>query len=581
MNDRTRFWGALQFSADACNLASLLRCSIRVVVGGILVASCSAWPVCRPELVEQEGRCVAKEAPALQCEPACSATLHEVCDDDAESPSCVCAPGYGGNPCEWGGVLKDRGFQDQDAWTLSGGANVNQFETDVSVDRGFAEIERSAACNAGAVSQTVQMPSYEAGEPLVAEVTYRSHGLYGLALGFNRAWTQFEPTSLEPTPDDVWRTERVCLGEAAYGGAVTVQLSAPEQHFSCFDEPEGEINVDRLDIVPADPGECPAPGEVPNGAADVGEGGWQFETEGAAVAELAGGVGRNASSGVRLASDGFDLAFAWSKLSIPSSESLQSPAIRFWWRGTNGRPFRFYLGRYDRIGSGTGRLPLDVVYGNGTEVNYVYCLPPWTHGNVVDLIFRTWADGSTSPRELVIDDVELVSDARCGTSTDLLDPGFDAGPAQIMGVTHFTPYSSATLRTEPSLSRTEDGGVLELSYWSEEAVMYLETWALVPESNGDDGPALTFWSKIPASNKKPFWSVKGRAAVDPAFLPAGGGWQQSDPICIPPEWSGRWYRLQWRLGDNPPMGTLQIDPVRIYIDDLELTTDAACPSRSE
>ena len=75
-------------------------------------------------------------------------------------------------------------------------------------------------------------------------------------------------------------------------------------------------------------------------------------------------------------------------------------------------------------------------------------------------------------------------------STDVLDPGFDAGPSAIGGVINFTPFQAATLRTETSLSRTGDGGVLEISYWNESAVMFLETWVFVPESNGEEGPAV-------------------------------------------------------------------------------------------
>jgi len=547
------------------------------VVAGVLIAGCSA-PVCRPELVEQQGRCVTKVVVAKPCEPACSPTAHEVCDGDLESPSCVCAPGYEGNPCEWAGVLDDPGFENQAAWTLSEGANVDENETDFSVDPGYASIGRSAACNAGAVSQTVQMPSYEVGEPLVAEVTYRAEGLYGLALGFDKAWTQ-----LPVTPDFAWLEEpaRVCLGEAAYGGAVTVQLSAPEQHPTCFGNPEGEIHVDRLDIVPAEPGECPAPGDVLNGTAQLGSGGWQFETTAEAVADLVAGVGREATSGVQLAVGASVGAAAWTKLSVPSSESLPSPALRFWWRGTTGQPFAFQIGRYNGIQRSA--LPLENAYGNNSELNYVYCLPPWTHGSVVDLIFKNSGhnllDGTS---ELAVDDVEVVSDTSCGTSTDILDPGFDAGPTRIMGVTHFTPYQAATLRTEPSLSRTGDGGVLELSYWSEEAVMWFETWVLVPESDGEDGPALLFWSNVPsqALNAKPIRSVKGRAAVEPADLPPGGGWRQNAnaPVCLPRSWSGRWFRAQWRLGDIPPIGDAPVEPpIRIYIDDLELTTSSACP----
>ena len=68
----------------------------------------------------------------------------------------------------------------------------------------------------------------------------------------------------------------------------------------------------------------------------------------------------------------------------------------------------------------------------------------------------------------------------------------------------------------------------------------------------------------------------------PEFLFAGGGWQETRPICLPPEWSGRWFRFQWRLGDLSPSVDKPVDPpIRIYIDDLRLTTDATCPSASD
>ena len=507
------------------------------------------------------------------CEPACSAVLHEVCDDDAESPSCICAPGYEGDPCTWAGVIDDPGFEDEGAWNSSGGALVLPFERG-EIDDGIAFVSGSAACNAGTVSQTVLMPSYEAGEPLVAEVLYRARGLYGLAVGFNRAWT-----ALESTSDDRWRTERLCLGDAAYGGPVTLRLGSVEQHPSCFSEPEGDIEVDRLDVLPAEPGECPAPGEVLNGAGELEGGGWQFRTTGAAVAELAEGVGRQGTSGVRVAIDAGDRAIAWTRASVPSSESLQSPALRFWWRGTSGQPFKLQIGRDDTGGFEAGALPLDDVYGNGSALTYEYCLPPWTHGNVVDLAFRPMVDALSGdgPSQLAIDDVEIVSDPRCGASTEVLDPGFDSAPARVSGVTHLTPYTAATLRAEPSLSRTGDGGVLELSYWNESAIMFFETWVLVPESNGDAGPAFVYWSNVPETNELPFQSALGRAAFGALDLPVGGGWRRNDR-CLPPQWSGRWFRVRWRLGHVPPMPATPVDPpIRLYIDDLELTTSEACP----
>lgn len=561
-SERVEFPAALHSGADAYNLALLHLYSLRTVVTGVLVASCSS-PVCRPELVEQAGRCVARELIAKPCEPTCSPTAHEVCDGDAESPSCICALGYSGIPCTWTGVLDDPGFEDEEAWTKKRGATL--------LPNGVAFVAAISVCEAGEVSQLVEMPSYEAGEPLVAEVTYRTQGsVYGLSIGFNLAWTQLPATS-----DDAWLTERVCLGEAAYGGPVLVQLGSREQHPSCFDEPEGDIRVDHVAIVVADPGECPAPGEVSNGTADEGGGGWRFEWTGAAYAGFAEGVGRGGTSGVRLAREGIELAAAWIKVSVPSSESIPSPALRFWWKGTSGRPFNFEIGRYERITESS--LPLDVAIGNDSDVNYVYCLPPWTHGNVVDLIFKALAD-SLDASELIIDDVEIVSDERCGTSTDLLDPGFEAGPTRIMGVTLFTLNQQITLPTNAELARTGEG-VLELSYFNEDAVSQWETWVLVPPSNGDEGPAVVFWSNVPLAAEIPIQSVLGRAAINPADLPVGGGWRQNPPICLPPEWSGRWFRVQLRLGDFPPMPNRPVVPeIRIYIDDLELTTSSACES---
>jgi hypothetical protein len=537
----------------------------------MLVVGCSS-PVCGPELVEQTGRCVAREPSAKPCVPACSTSAHQVCDGDAEAPSCICAPGYSGVPCTWTGVLDDPGFENQDVWTRTEGAEVLQNREDTSFDKGFARIERSAACNAGVVSQTVQMPGYEVAEPLVAEVTYRAEGLFGLALGFKRAWAL-----LPLTTDFAWTSEpeRVCLGEAAYGQDVTVQLSTPDKHPSCFGEQEGEINVDRLEIVTAEPGECPAPGEALNPSGEE-DGGWEFDTAGTAEAGIVEGVGRGGTSGIRIAREGIARAAASTRLSVPSSESLKSPALRFWWKGTSGSPFSFQIGRFDGVGESA--FPLDTVIGNGSDRNSVYCLPPWTHGNVLDLIFKLATASSTELTELVIDDIEIISDDSCGTSTDMLDPGFEAGPNRIMGVTIFPLFeAAAVLRNEPSLARTGDG-VLELSYSNESVVMWFETWVFAPESNGVDGPAVAFWSNVPAVNELSIQSLKGRAAVEPADLQQGGGWVRNE-VCIFPEWSGRWFRLQLRLGDFTPRLDRPVEPpIRIYIDDLELTTSSACPA---
>lgn len=550
---------------------------LRAVTAGVLVAGCSS-PVCRSALEEQAGLCVTPEVVVTPevterpCEPACSAAAHEVCDGDVDSPSCRCAPGYEGAPCTWTGVLDDPGFQDQQAWTGTQGATVLPFEP-AEKDAGFGFMRPRTACRAGTLSQFVEMPSYDVAEPLVAEVVYRARDAWGSAIGFNRAWTQ-----LPPTPEDEWQTERVCLGEAAYGGPVLVQVGASEQHFSCFDDqPVGEIEVDHLAIVPAEAGECPSPGEALNGTAEIGQGGWQFDTTGVLEPGIVQGVGREGTSGVRLAREADDRVVGSTSLSVPTSESLPSPALRFWWRGTSGFPVTFEIGRFAGRDGQEQHLPLDDVEGNDSELSYVYCLPPWTHGNVVDLIFRPLGNETGGASEFVIDDIQIVSEARCGTSMDLLDPGFESGPpTRIMGVTAFTQNQTVGVVTNPVEALNGDG-VLEFAYFIEDALTFWETWAFVPEANDDDGPALVFWSKVPAANRKPIRSVLGRAAVNPADLPVDGGWQRNE-VCLPVDWVGRWYRFQIRLGDFPPIGTEAVEdpPIRVFIDDLELTTSSAC-----
>lgn len=563
-------WRFAKRVADAYNSRVLRPLILTSLLVGLFAAGCSS-PVCRPELIQQGARCLTPEEAAKECSPACDPTAHEVCDGDFDAPSCVCAPGYQGSPCTWFGVLESPGFESEGAWTTSRGATVLPFEPG-PIDQGIGFLAPSVGCNAGALSQLVDMPEYAAAEPLVVEVTYRTQGAFGASVGFDRAWT-----FLESVERNTWTTQRTCLGDAAFGRSLVVQFSAPERHPSCDDDPEVGIEVDRMAIVPAEEGECPAPGAVLNPAAESDEGGWQFVTSGTASAGFAEGVGRGGSSGILLerASDG--RAAAWTRVSVPTSESLTSPALRFWWRGTRDRPFKVRLGRFDEGDNIGGAFQLDDLYGSGVDETYVYCLPPWTHGNVVDLVFRIPDEDSDDASELAVDDVQIVSDERCGTATDILDPGFDAGPTRYLGVTQRTPFQAATLRTEPALSQTGDGGVLELSYWNEAAVMRVDSWMLVPEPRGDEGPALAFWANIPLGTDKMLRTVLGRAAVDPNPVEPAGGWFREE-VCLPPAWFGRWYRVQWRLGDSSPAGNATIEPpVRLYIDDLELTTSSACP----
>jgi len=565
----------------------------------IVAATGCGLPVCAPGWLEADGQCIADDTPDPdpKCEVPCEPQAHEVCDTELEPPSCVCAPGYGGNPCVWVGVLRSPGFDDDLAWSQTNGAVVdpNEPRTRTDKDPGIAFLRASVVCNGGAVSQTVEMPPYGAAQALIAEVTYQAENVYGLGVGYNDVWRTLPSTGeLAGGEAGEWVTKRICLGDAAYGGEVKFQVGAVDQQPACFTDPVGEIKVDRLVIVPANQNECPPVGEVLNGEAEESEGGWVFideETGGedteAVQAWFDPDGGRSNTSGARIYREAVSSGEVGmsTQLSVPLKETLPSPALRFWWKGTTGNRFHAEIGTYDA--PGVIRRAVEDFVGNGGDTNFVYCLPPWTHGNVVELGFSILLNSPPQTAELIVDDVEIVSDPNCGEFTTLFDPGFESAPNRTMGVTTTSTDEWVEMREDSELARNGNG-VLELGYKNANSLILYETWVLVPPSEGAKGPALVVWYDYADPDPLgsgtppvlPVRSVVGRAASDPRDLLPGADWTRHE-ICLPPEWSDRWFRVQFRVGDifDLPAAELIDPPTRIYLDDFEVKPSATCPAK--
>jgi hypothetical protein len=342
-----------------------------VRVGGTALAlllGCGEASVCGVGSVEQAGTCVPV------CVEACGE--HEACVTADDRAQCECVAGYEGDPCVWGGAPRDPEFTDQEVWSdTTNGATILPLAAGL-VGTGIASFERSVVCTAGAVSQVVEMPPYELADPFVIEVTYRSEETVGVAIGYGRAFRRLEDTR------GIWRTGRVCLGQAGYGGPVKFQVAAHGRSPDCFTMPISTIEVDRFEILVANEGECPEPGSVLNGAGNVDEGGWFFEPDAIAPpsaglweGQLEPGVGKSGSSGARIYKEagGSNLVAMGTKLSVPLNEALPSPALRFWWKATAGQEFRSQLGSYER---GFVTSNWDTLVGDGTEHTHTYCLPP-------------------------------------------------------------------------------------------------------------------------------------------------------------------------------------------------------------
>lgn len=559
-----------------------MRCfAATVVLLTLPMVSCQS-STCAAGLFEVNGTCADQ--------PDCGTCgARQVCDGSQLPYTCKCAPGYAGDSCEWIGVVSDERFQrleDEDGeryWVDEGGKGAAVLlSTDGPNGGGEGSLLPSVACNAGALSQMVVMPPYELAGALVAEVTYQAQNVGGFAIGFNRAWKYLPATS------DGWSTARFCLGEAAYGdlpggGPVKVQLSAAEQGPDCFTEdPQGSIRIDRFVIEPARPEEsCPEPGSVLNGDAQLSQDGWRFTTQGDAEAELMENEGRDGTDGVRLfrATDATGLAAATTKVSVPMAapDTLPAPALRFWWRGTSQHVFPVEIGTF--VGIGEARRSVESLLGINAGDYYTYCLPPWTHGNVVDLSFSL-SNEDRVETELVVDDVEVIVLDECSDSRDLLDPSFEAAPKRWMGSYMFGSRNQAvTMWSDSALSNTGEG-VLELSYWTSEAHMWVENFVFVPPSVEAGGPQLVFYSKVPSEPQTKVEWVLGGVAVEGSRGPleTGGGWRPS-AVCLPPEWSNRWYRFQIRIEPSPGAGDVE-QTKKVFLDDFGLTTSPDCPRSS-
>jgi len=499
---------------------------------------------------------------------------HEFCDTSATPDACACVPGYTGDPCTFQGLIRDPSFQqlvDTGAWVNEDGKGAAVLPGELGdVDSGEGDLDDSVICNGGSLLQVVEMPSYELADPFVVEVNYKAEGVHGLAVGFGRSWTRLPPTG----PN--WEPGRFCIGEGGYGrdpagNEVEVRISASERLANCYyREPGSSIRVDHFRIVRANDGECLAPGSVRNGTVEAQGEAWEVLTEQDAQGGLAPGEGREGEPGMRIrrAAGAAGRATMATQMSVPLAESLPSAALVFWWRGSSGHLFDVELGTLIDLGD-RGRQ-VDTLAGTGSGLPYIACLPPWTHGSELDLSFSL-PEGGADLVELVVDEVQLTSDSRCGTDPDLLDPGFESAPNRWFGSSVSSTRETVVLQENDPLVRS-GRGLLELRYERPDATLSMETYVFVPESDGEEGPALTLHSLSPATPSAEVTWVLGRSEVETGDVLTEVDWQ-ANRVCLPPPWAGRWFRVQVRVEST----TGVTGEERILLDDFSLGTSPLCP----
>jgi hypothetical protein len=490
----------------------------------------------------------------------------------------------------WGIVPTDPGFEGEGAWVATGPGV--EFLDETGLDPGLVLLDETALCDGSMVSQTVEMPGSTVGDTFAVEMTYRTRDA-----AFRGAVEVYVGNALRTLPEAnaTWNQIRFCLGEAAYGalgdsrgGMVEFRIGGAERDRDCVVSPAGALELDRFQVVVAQPGECPAPGTVLNGQAEPERGGWTQTVDdtnparGVATAALEPGVGRDGTGGARIAQDGGgNLLGIGTRFSVPlPTDQRGKPALEFWWRAegllvfaeTGPEPrtnFPFtYLELYEASDGSVSR----------------YCLPPWTYGSVVELWFLP-SSGQLAG-EFVVDDVRIVNDERCGRSDTMLDPGFDSAPNRWPGALWGlnAPSSEQPVRIAPGRGRSgePEDGALALTYVTNRDLIVVNQWVRVPEANELEGPVLTIHSNILQNGVEPGVQVSGIVSRNTGFeleefLPAGVGWVQT-PFCLPRGWAGRWLRFRVEARNRTEFPPFQVyeTPQEVLLDDFELTTSAAC-----
>lgn len=527
------------------------------------------------------------------CAQACG--LHEVCDASSGVAVCSCAPAYAkdaSNACAFAGAPADPGLADPTKWTIAGTGLTVEPTSSGSVDVGEAIFTHDGMCGFATASQTFTMPPLDRAEPFKLVVTHAgtqqplTASLNGalLAIGVGDQWTDVR---VQPS---AYRTDSICLGAAAYGGPVAFRIGMfPASGMPCAAgaQDKATLKVDQIQVLVADPGECPAPGSVLNGDFE-GATGWTFSSVQAGTGALVDAAGEAGTKGAQLnGTNRCSEVTMTGNASFPAKGALAHPAVDVYWQGTSGERLVFQIG-----GKNVATLN-----ANGSAAHARVCVPAWALGNVqaVGFFMQRHSDNACTAaysQSFTIDNLQFVDEPACTATGDLTDPGFErvadlTGPVTGWGNTHsyvndVRGLSSAAIDA-PGSARTGNG-VLSLQ-WSNPCSTYNDGGSdltlTVPSSNATGGPAVKFFANVATANKmsEARLSLQPIANGSTAFVTSPpNGTYTAQTLCLPPALSGRRVTVRASLGDAGG-GCGSVASESALWDDFEIGTDASCPGQ--
>jgi hypothetical protein len=531
--------------------------------------------------------------PGCQCAVATEVSdcgAHARCEVSGPGSVCACVAAYArtGGACMFAGAPADPQMSDPTKWTPGApGAAIDPVAPG-HVDPGEAVLDRVGLCGFGGLTQTFTMPPLDRAEPMKLVVTHTAADplldLSGtlLSIGVGTQWVDL------PLSRNVYRTDSLCLGAAAYGGPVDFRVAALGGP-GCQGPLGTSVRVDQMQVQVAAAGECPAPGQVVDGSFETGTG-WTFTSTQGATAAITPGIGEAGSTGALLAgANRCSEATMTGTVSLPLITATAHPAIDVFWTGTVGQ----------RLVVGLAGKNVETLDADGVAKHARLCVPPWAAGTVTTLSFlmQRKSDNACTValgRSFRLDNITIVDDPACSPAGELTDPGFERvanpiGPATgwglINGYVNDTEGIAAAVVTGPGLAHTGTGALaitwINLCTFINDGGA--DFTAIVPPVLGTAGPAVKFFVNAPASNTMSEARVSLQPppnVATPGFVvsPETGGYVEN-LLCLPPQLSRRRITLRASVGDTSGGGCLQNQPAETALfDDFEITTDPRCPA---
>lgn len=509
---------------------------------------------------------------------------------------CACAFGFvedGSGDCVWDaatGVVKFPGFNRPSDWPAEDTDEV----TDVWMVRGDGEIDENDSgdgdpgiariedlCDYTEITQLINLSPREVTGPMVVEVEYFfgddmgwSPGGNGhpIAVGIDGNWVAMHG-------GDGWVTRRACLGHAGSGQDIELSVGAlgtDSANVFCSSGGGGSLLLDvtRLEILPADPGECAeTAGTIENPDFEAANG-WSLNVgSGDGRAEIAAGEGEGGTQGLFVgANTGCVQVEASTPMSWPDDVD-QPLALSFWVNGEAGQNLEIRSGAIE-IGSYTG---------TGSAERVSYCLPPWLLGSGGDLTFGSetipWLQTICNDG-FQIDNIRLESAAECDSLNGAPDAGFEVlTNPQLRGPT--TSYTTGTLSIGPEETllgaRT---GEVAFHHQSSHDCHYLsgnsEPKFYADSSIADEvgGNALAFWY---LAEDLSFFQLRSSLDGSEDWVDTSESTWQRHTVCLPQNADGRPVQHYFVFQPSNPCGTNMAIPTEsVWIDDLAVYSDPAC-----